>query len=134
MEDDDFGLAASLELCVGARVLLTRNLWVDAGLMNGALGCVKGFVWPAGGGPNSTDSRKRAPLCVIVDFDDIDLRKPVGRDEHGQARFEARRFFPGLGPEYARCVPIFREDAASASDSRIAVSYTHLTLPTSALV
>ena len=26
LEDDDFGLAASLELCVGARVLLTRNL------------------------------------------------------------------------------------------------------------
>ena len=43
LDDDDFGLAASLELCIGARVLLTRNLWTDAGLMNGALGVVKGL-------------------------------------------------------------------------------------------
>ena len=128
LDDDDFGLAASLELCIGARVLLTRNLWTDAGLMNGALGVVKGFVWPAGGDPNSSDSRKRAPLCVIVEFDDIDLRKIVGRDMENRPVLEERCFFPELGPDFARCVPIFREDAASAHDKSIIRQQFPLTL------
>ena len=35
------GLASLFLVCVGARVLLTRNLWVDAGLMNGAASTVR---------------------------------------------------------------------------------------------
>ena len=38
---------------------MTKNEWVDFGLMNGALGAVKGFIWPQGGDPASADSRKR---------------------------------------------------------------------------
>ena len=80
IDDDDFGLANELQMCVGARVLLNRNLWPEAGLMNGALGYVRGYVWPRGGDPNSTDSRKRAPLCVVVEFDDVDLKGEMVHD------------------------------------------------------
>ena len=45
MEDDDFGLAAELQMCVGARVILTRNMWIGAGLVNGSMGTVRHFVW-----------------------------------------------------------------------------------------
>ena len=34
-----------LFMCEGARVLLTQNLWVEAGLMNGALGYVRGYMY-----------------------------------------------------------------------------------------
>ena len=61
IDDDDFGLASELQLCREARVLLTRNLWVEAGLVNGSMGTVKGFVWPQGGNPTSSDPKKRAP-------------------------------------------------------------------------
>ena len=56
------GTAAVLELCEGARVLLTRNLWVEAGLVNGALGVVVGFVWPEGGDPSSENSKLRRAI------------------------------------------------------------------------
>ena len=43
LDADDFrGIVNELLVCEGARVLLTQNLWVEAGLMNGALGVVKG--------------------------------------------------------------------------------------------
>ena len=74
MEDDEFrGLKATLELCEGARVLLTTNEWVEAGLMNGALGWVRGFMWPQGGDPASADPKLRSPICVFVEFDDVNL-------------------------------------------------------------
>ena len=42
MHADDFrGVENELLLCEGARILLTQNLWVEAGLMNGALGVVR---------------------------------------------------------------------------------------------
>ena len=45
MDADDFrGVENELVVCEGARVLLTQNLWVEAGLMNGALGNVRGYM------------------------------------------------------------------------------------------
>ena len=47
LDSEEFkGLENVLELCVGARMLLTKNEWTLAGLANGALGVIKGFVWP----------------------------------------------------------------------------------------
>ena len=47
MKADDFrGMEAELLMCVGARVLLTQNLWVEAGHMNGSFGILRGFIWP----------------------------------------------------------------------------------------
>ena len=54
MDAEDFkGLKAELELCEDARVMLTANEWVAAGLMNGALGYVRGYVFPEGFDPTS---------------------------------------------------------------------------------
>ena len=75
---DDFrGMPSVLELCEGAWVLLTLNLWVEVGLMNGALGRVIGFVWPEGGDPASSDSARKSPFCVIVEFDEVNLGTEV---------------------------------------------------------
>ena len=49
-----------LHMCEGARVLLTQNLWVEAGLMNGALGTVRGS-------PNETSAgRPQAPSAEKI--------------------------------------------------------------------
>jgi len=120
-EDAFRGLVDMLHLCIGARVLLTHNLWVPAGLMNGALGTVRGFVWPENGDPASDDSTKRAPLCVVVEFDDVVLGKEQKLNERGEPEFDAatnepvmvpRNFFPDL-ENGEKCVPIFRADATS---------------------
>ena len=56
IDADEFqGLPFELHLCEYARVILTHNEWTEAGLMNGAAGEVRGFIWPQGGDPNSTD-------------------------------------------------------------------------------
>ena len=86
MDAEDLnGLKAQLELCEDARVLLTANEWPEAGLMNGALGWCMGYIWPEGGDPLSKDSALRAPLCVLVEFDELNLK-----DEHGNVL----SFFP----------------------------------------
>ena len=42
------GLRSALLLCVGARVMLHTNEWVEAGLMNGAMGTVRGLAGKGG--------------------------------------------------------------------------------------
>ena len=111
---DDFrGLASTLELSVAARVLLIKNELVEAGLMNGALGWVRGFMWPQGGDPRSEEKAKSAPICVIVEFDVLDL----GVDSQGRRR----TFFPDAPPDSAmhRWVPIYREDASCTTEEHI---------------
>ena len=109
ISEDDFngGLLSVLEVCEGARVLLTMNLWVEAGLMNGAMGYVRGFIWPPGGDPGSTDSKLRAPFCILVEFDDIDM----GCDGRGMRR----SFFPDH-PDRAKWVPIFPTTQTAACE------------------
>jgi ATP-dependent DNA helicase PIF1 len=58
------GPAEPIEVCVGARVLLTKNLDQDRGLVNGALGEVVGFAPPeVPGGPY--------PLLPVVRWEGI---------------------------------------------------------------
>ena len=103
------GMVNKLLMCEEARVLLVDNTWVEAGLMNGALGTLKGYMWPEGGDPNSSDPRLRTPLCCIVDFDDVNLK-----DENGVPR----TFFPGE-PDKARWVPVFKKDVHSSNDEGV---------------
>lgn len=129
MADDDFGLAANLQLCDEARVLLTRNLWIQAGLVNGSTGTVKGFVWPSGADPNSSDPRRRAPFCVIVEFDDVRLDETVVDDEGVKRTVTRRRFFEDQdGQDRSRWVPIFRVDAEHKEDKDVKRSQFPLTL------
>ena len=126
LPDDSFrGLAGTLRLCRGARVLLTQNLWVEAGLMNGALGYVRGYVWPSGGDPRSKESKKRAPICVVIEFDEVDLgweekveQGRVAVDCVGRPVMVRRNFFPELGEAGQRLVPLFRETCTSEDGTK----------------
>ena len=62
------GLAAQVELCEGARVILIHNLAVEFGLMNGTQGVVKQIVFAKGSHPRHEDPRWRMPEAVVVDF------------------------------------------------------------------
>ena len=68
-------LHKSLPLCLGARVMLTENSWTERGLVNGALGTVKGFHWQEG-----TDIERSIPT-ILVAFDNYD--RPLLEDFEG---------------------------------------------------
>ena len=79
--------------------------------MNGALGYVRGFVWPENADPRpEADSKVRVPLCVVVEFDELNL----GVDADGTPR----SFFPGV-PEKKNWVPIFPKDVGSATEKDV---------------
>ena len=128
IDADEFrGLRSHLNVCEGARVLLTQNEWVEAGLMNGAIGTVRGVVWPEGGDPHSQISGKQAPLCIVVEFDDVNLGEDVSIDAVGRRIATHRNFFPDLDlgiddrgkPRSRKCVPIFRQGISASSDENV---------------
>ena len=60
--DDAGGLEAVVCLAKSAHVMLTSNLWVDVGLVNGAMGTVEAICYKTGGPPD-------LPIAVMVRFD-----------------------------------------------------------------
>ena len=60
--DDAGGLEAVICLATSARVMLTSNLWVDVGLVNGAMGTIRAICYRTGGPPD-------LPIAVMVHFD-----------------------------------------------------------------
>ena len=60
--DDASGLEAVIHIAKGARVMLISNLWVEAGLVNGAMGTVQAICYQSGGPP-------ALPTAVMVHFD-----------------------------------------------------------------
>ena len=61
------GLANELELCEGARVLSTSNVWVSAGIMNGTAGTIRAIVYRRGDRPDHEDVRRRLPYVILVE-------------------------------------------------------------------
>lgn len=60
--DDAGGLEAVICLAKLARVMLTSNLWVEFGLVNGAIGTIEAICYRSGAPPD-------LPLAVMVKFD-----------------------------------------------------------------
>ena len=70
--DEASGLEPVIRLSKFARVMLINNLWVDPGLVNGAMGTVDAICYRTGGPPD-------LPLAVMVKFDNYS-----GPTFHGQ--------------------------------------------------
>lgn len=87
--------------------------------MNGAIGIVKGFMFPDGFDPNSSNPEVRGPICVLVEFEDVDL----GTDEQGRPW----SFFPDE-PEKRNWIPFYRETAYSVSEQDVCRKQFPLTL------
>ena len=60
--DDASGLEAVVCLAKSARLMLTSNLWVEVGLVNGAMGTIEAICYRSGGPPD-------LPLAVMLKFD-----------------------------------------------------------------
>lgn len=75
-------------ICLGARVMLTENVWTPVGLVNGANGTIYNFAWQAG-----ANWREDPPHVILVQFDKYD-GPPYFEDDDDDRR--------------RRVVPIFR--------------------------
>ena len=62
--EDASGLEPVVCLARGARVMLTSNLWTDAGLVNRGMGTVQAICYQSGVPPS-------LPVAVMVKFDNI---------------------------------------------------------------
>ena len=65
------GLPAVVELCEGAPIIYTHNLWVSAGLMNGTRGIVRAIVYRKGGRPDHVLPHRRLPAVLLVECDEF---------------------------------------------------------------
>jgi hypothetical protein len=64
---DAGNLSKSFPVCVGCRVMLTRNVWTEVGLFNGAQGTVYDIGWASG-----ADPLREPPVVIMVAFDKYD--------------------------------------------------------------
>jgi ATP-dependent DNA helicase PIF1 len=104
-DDEADGLDPELCICLGARVMLTDNIWVENGLVNGLIGTVRDVVWN-----QSQDPTKDMPTAIMVEVDDYEGPKfpgtnyipifPVTRRFEYKKRDCSRTNFP-LRPAYA---------------------------------
>ena len=66
------GLEPVLYLPKNSRVMLTRNLWTEVGLCNGALGTVRHVIYAKGHSPPVLP----IAIIIIVQFDKKDYSGP----------------------------------------------------------
>lgn len=78
-------LLALLPVALDTRVMLTANIWVQRGLVNGSIGTIRGVQWA----PSTQTPRTEMPHLILVEFDHYAADSPA-IDINGR-----------------RCVPVF---------------------------
>jgi ATP-dependent DNA helicase PIF1 len=66
-EDDAGGLYAEFNVCIRAQVMMTRNLWVERGLVNGTMCTVQDITWEEGKTPGED-----MPFAIIIKVEGYD--------------------------------------------------------------
>ena len=64
-DDDAENLSNTIHLCIGARVMLSSNIWTEIGLVNGLMGTVVDLTWELEQDPNTS-----LPFAILIAFDD----------------------------------------------------------------
>ena len=64
-EDEADNLCPEIHVCIGARVMLTSNLWTEIGLVNGSMGSICDISWDSRQDPSSM-----MPSIILIKFDE----------------------------------------------------------------
>ena len=64
-EDEADNLPNKIYICIGARIMLSSNLWTEIGLVNGSMGTVVDIMWQLGQDPTTS-----LPFAILIRFDE----------------------------------------------------------------